>query len=64
MGFKGKRRRDLDNHATIVLKTLQDALVNIGFIPDDDMKTIPLVIMMGEIDKDEDKIIVKIEEKT
>ena len=64
MQFKGKRRRDIDNHATVVLKTLQDALVNVGFIPDDDMKFIKQITLSGVTEQDETKIIVKIEETT
>lgn len=60
MKFRGKRRRDLDNHASIVLKAIQDALVNIGFIIDDDMRYIKRVVLTGEIDCEKDEIIIRI----
>ena len=64
MHFKGKRRRDIDNHATVVLKTLQDVLVNIGLIPDDDMKFIKQIVLSGQVDCEETRVVIKIEETT
>ena len=61
--FKGKRRRDLDNHGTVILKVLQDALVDSGVIPDDDTRVIDFISIGGETNCEEDTIKVTINER-
>lgn len=61
--YKGDRRRfDVGNICSIHEKFIEDAMVELGLLPDDNNKIIPKVIYeVGEVDPDNPRVEVTIE---
>ena len=58
---KSKRRMDLSNSLSAIQKFTDDALVELGFIEDDDYTIVSEVIYrFGEVDKDNPRCILRI----
>lgn len=56
-----KRRFDLGNVCSIHQKYFEDALVELGKLPDDNNKYIPMVVyVMGDIDKDNPRMEIDV----
>jgi len=60
---QSKRRTDLGNVIAIHQKFFEDALVELGKIPDDDYKhVVKITQLFGKVDKDNPRIEISIEE--
>lgn len=57
--WRGKRKRDISN---IVLKPIEDMLVQLKILPDDSCDIITEVVLRGEIGAKEDMLILELQE--
>lgn len=56
--FKDNIRRDLDNRLTSIL----DLFVDLGIIKDDRWQCVPELITTGQLDRNNPRVLIKIEE--
>lgn len=60
--FKGSKKRDVMNIASMVDKVFSDVLVQLKLIPDDDYENVHKVTVKGFGNAEEDRCIVRISE--